>query len=92
MYTVEGTYNGDETGTLWLDLTIGVFAGGTYYNECSNVVPGDILDAPEVSNGASASGSDCAEFPRPSPTAPSSTSRTSGRSRTTTGSTSKSPS
>lgn len=63
MYTVEGTYNGDEAGTLWLDLTIGVFAGGTYYSECSNVVPGDLIDTPEVANGGTASGNGCAEFP-----------------------------
>lgn len=63
MYAVEGTYNGDETGTLWLDLTIGVFAGGTYYDDCPNVIPDDLIDSSEVANGADASGNECAEIP-----------------------------
>ncbi|GAB3224536.1 hypothetical protein GCM10027447_13250 [Glycomyces halotolerans] len=63
MYTIEGTYNGDETGTLWLDVTVGVYADNTFYSECLNVVPGDLIDAPDVSGGGSASGASCAEIP-----------------------------
>jgi hypothetical protein len=63
MYTVEGTYDGTETGTLWLDVTVGIWADGTFYSGCANVVPGVLLDTPDVSGGGEASGATCAEIP-----------------------------
>lgn len=63
MFTIDGTYNGTETGTLWLDVVVGVWVDGTFYDGCSNVVPGDLIDTPDVSGGGQASGATCAEIP-----------------------------
>ncbi|RRR99262.1 hypothetical protein [Glycomyces terrestris] len=65
LVTIDGTYNGAETGTLWLDATFGIWADGTFYDsvDCLNVVENNIMDTAEVSPGSSASGSSCVEIP-----------------------------
>ncbi|NUQ87430.1 MAG: hypothetical protein HOQ43_03065 [Glycomyces artemisiae] len=63
MFTVDGTYNGTETGTLWLDATVGIWADGVMSENCTNIVPNDIIDATEVTAGATSTGSSCAEIP-----------------------------
>ncbi|WP_335989706.1 hypothetical protein [Glycomyces sp. MUSA5-2] len=63
MFTVDGTYNGAETGTLWLDATVGIWADGVMSETCTNVVPNDIIDATEVTAGGTSSGATCAEIP-----------------------------
>lgn len=63
MFTVDGTYNGSETGTLWLDATVGIWADGTFSETCTNVVPNDIINTTEVTSGATSTGATCAEIP-----------------------------
>ncbi|MCH7232906.1 hypothetical protein L0U85_18905 [Glycomyces sp. L485] len=65
LFTVDGTYNGSETGSLWFDVTVGIWADGTFYDstDCLNVVPEDLTEAPEVSNGGTAAGATCVEIP-----------------------------
>lgn len=65
LLTIEGTYNGTETGALWLDVALGVWADGAFYDStgCTNVVDGGLMDAPDVSAGGTASGAACVEIP-----------------------------
>lgn len=65
LLTIEGTYNGSETGALWLDVTAGIWADGAFYDRtsCSSVVDGSLTEAPDVSDGGTASGSMCIEIP-----------------------------
>jgi len=65
LITLEGTYNGTDTGSLWLDVTFGVWADGTFYDtiDCSNLVDGEITLEPDVSAGGATTGSACAEVP-----------------------------
>lgn len=65
LLTIEGTYNGSETGVLWLDVTAGIWADGAFYDStsCTSVVDGSLLEAPDVSDGGTASGSVCVEIP-----------------------------
>ncbi|WP_026925564.1 hypothetical protein [Glycomyces arizonensis] len=65
LLTLDGTYNGTETGSLWLDITVGIWADGTFYDstDCLNVVEGDLTEAPDVSGGGASSGSACVEIP-----------------------------
>ncbi|MFB9658298.1 hypothetical protein ACFQS3_18835 [Glycomyces mayteni] len=63
MFTVDGTYNGAETGTLWLDATVGIWADGVMSETCTNVVPNDIINTVDVTAGATSTGATCAEVP-----------------------------
>lgn len=65
LVTLDGTYDGDATGTLWLDVTFGIWADGTFYDsvDCLNVVEDGVIDAPEVSPGGTAAGASCVEIP-----------------------------
>ncbi|MDA1360521.1 hypothetical protein O1R50_12865 [Glycomyces luteolus] len=65
LITLEGTYNGTETGSLWLDVTFGVWADGTFYDsiDCMNTVENEITLVPDVSSGATSTGSACVEVP-----------------------------
>jgi hypothetical protein len=65
LVTLEGTYNGTETGSLWLDVTFGVWADGTFYDsiDCMNTVEDQITLVPDVSGGGTSAGSACVEVP-----------------------------
>ncbi|WP_205324102.1 hypothetical protein [Glycomyces sp. YM15] len=65
LITLDGTYNGTETGSLWLDVTFGVWADGTFYDsiDCMNLVEDEITLAPDVSSGGTSTGSACVEVP-----------------------------
>jgi hypothetical protein len=65
LLTIDGAYNGTETGTLWLDIEVGVWADGVFYDStsCTNVVENDLMDASDVSGGGTASGAVCVEIP-----------------------------
>ncbi|MFG3341717.1 hypothetical protein [Glycomyces sp. NPDC048151] len=65
LVTLDGTYNGTETGSLWLDVTFGVWADGTFYDsiDCMNTVENQITLVPDVSAGGTSSGSACVEVP-----------------------------
>ncbi|SDL36291.1 hypothetical protein SAMN05216298_3615 [Glycomyces sambucus] len=65
LITLEGTYNGTATGTLWLDATFGIWADGTFYDsiDCMNTVENDVMDTAEVSPGSDSSGAACVEIP-----------------------------
>lgn len=65
LVTLEGTYNGTETGSLWLDVTFGVWADGTFYDsiDCTNMVENPITLIPDVSSGGTSTGSSCVEVP-----------------------------
>lgn len=65
LVTLEGTYNGTETGSLWLDVTFGVWADGTFYDsiDCMNTVEDQITLVPDVSGGGASAGSACVEVP-----------------------------
>lgn len=65
LVTIDGTYNGADTGAMWLDFMVGVWADGAFYDstDCSNVVEGSLMDAPDVSGGGTASGATCVEVP-----------------------------
>ncbi|HEX2144972.1 MAG TPA: hypothetical protein VHG10_10740 [Glycomyces sp.] len=65
LVTIDGTYNGTETGTLWMDVTFGIWADGTFYDsvDCLNTVENSAYDSAEVSGGSSASGDSCVEIP-----------------------------
>ncbi|GAA1693468.1 hypothetical protein GCM10009830_46620 [Glycomyces endophyticus] len=61
-FTIDGTYNGTETGSLWLDATVGIWADGVMSETCSNIVANDIIDVADVTAGGTASGATCAEY------------------------------
>jgi hypothetical protein len=65
LVTLDGTYNGTETGSLWLDVTFGVWADGTFYDsiDCMNTVEDQITLVPDVSSGGTSTGSACVEVP-----------------------------
>jgi hypothetical protein len=65
LVTLEGTYNGDASGSLWTDASFGIWADGTFYDslDCMNTVENDLMDVAEVSAGSSATGSACVEVP-----------------------------
>lgn len=65
LITLDGTYNGTDTGSLWLDVTFGVWADGTYYDsiDCTNMVSDQITLVPDVSAGGTSTGSACVEVP-----------------------------
>lgn len=65
LVTLDGTYNGTGTGSLWLDVTFGVWADGTYYDsiDCFNTVADQITLVPDVSSGGTSTGSACVEVP-----------------------------
>src|ERR1044071_5459461 len=47
LVTLEGTYNGSSSSSLWIDATFGIWADGTFYDsvDCLNVVENDLMDA-----------------------------------------------
>jgi hypothetical protein len=63
--TLEGTYSGDGSGSLYMDATFGIWADGTFYDaiDCMNTVENDLMDVAEVSAGSVATGSSCVEVP-----------------------------
>ncbi|SDD96837.1 hypothetical protein [Glycomyces harbinensis] len=65
LVTLEGTYSGTESSSLWIDTTFGIWADGTFYDsiDCLNMVENDLMDAGEVSGGSSTSGGACVEVP-----------------------------
>lgn len=63
MFRVEGTYNGDEQGSLWLDLSVEVAAGGILYDTTCGSTPDDLFMTDDVTNGGSVTGNDCRELP-----------------------------
>ncbi|MCD0444841.1 hypothetical protein LO763_14580 [Glycomyces sp. A-F 0318] len=65
LVTLEGVYNGTESGSLWTDASFGIWADGTFYDslDCMNTVENDLMDAPDVSAGSTATGAACVEVP-----------------------------
>jgi hypothetical protein len=65
LVTLDGTYNGTESSSLWLDASFGIWADGTFYDsvDCLNTVENDLMDAAEVSGGSTSSGASCVEVP-----------------------------
>lgn len=63
--TLEGTYSGDASGSLWTDASFGIWADGTFYDslDCMNTVENELMEVAEVSAGSSATGSACVEIP-----------------------------
>lgn len=63
MFQVEATYQGESSSTAWADLLFGVYVDGSVYSESCGVIPGDLVDAPEVFAGGTATGSQCIAVP-----------------------------
>lgn len=59
-WSVEATYVGENSGTLWLDTTMKVVgADGNSFSDSCGVTPKDISDAGETFPGGSVSGNEC---------------------------------
>ncbi|NLG65987.1 MAG: DUF4352 domain-containing protein [Actinobacteria bacterium] len=64
MVTLEATYNGDESGTFWVDASMAFLgAGGNTFDSASVVEPNPIFDAGEAFAGATVSGDQVYEVP-----------------------------
>ena len=64
MVTIEATYNGEESGTFWVDVSMAFLgAGGNTFDSASAVTPNPLLDAGEAFAGATVSGMEAYEVP-----------------------------
>jgi hypothetical protein len=63
--TLDGVYNGAEASSMWIDVTFGIWADGTFYDsvDCVNTVGNDLTLTDEVSAGGTVNGSSCVEIP-----------------------------
>jgi hypothetical protein len=65
LVTIDGVYNGTETGSMWVDVSFGIWADGTFYasSDCLNTVENELFSLPDVSPGGTATGNSCVEVP-----------------------------
>ncbi|GAA2171298.1 hypothetical protein GCM10010403_45740 [Glycomyces rutgersensis] len=63
MFQVAATYQGEESSIAWTDLLFGVYVDSSVYSEPCGIIPGDLVGAPEVFAGGTASGSQCIAVP-----------------------------
>ncbi|WP_205326223.1 DUF4190 domain-containing protein [Glycomyces sp. YM15] len=63
MFTVDATYQGEESSTAWADLLFGVFVEDSVYTEACGFIPDDLFYAPEVFTGGTATGNLCLAVP-----------------------------
>src|SRR5690606_28952265 len=68
LFGIEATYNGDETGTAWLDFGFQVLGSegntfGSGMEDYCGSIPGDLMDEGEAFPGATVSGNACVSVP-----------------------------
>lgn len=68
MFGVEATYNGEDTGTAWLDLGFQILGSegntfGTGMEDMCGVIPDDLMNEGEAFPGATVSGNSCVSVP-----------------------------